>query len=151
MRKNIGVFRGKRKDNGEWIEGFFTCATDCCGRSYFIDVPRKDPDDSNHRYEVDSETVGEFTGLTDKNGTRIFEGDILSSDIYPYTSDGNQNYFAEVLWFDDCPAFGLYIFKSPKSLVRGVAEQSTSIDDDLSDMEVIGNIHDNPELLGGAK
>ena len=98
--------------------------------------------------EVKKETVGEYTGLTDKNGVKIFEGDILSSDRYPYTSDGSQNYFAEVVWFDNCPAFGLFIFKAPKSLVRGVAEGTEFIEDDLSDMEVIGNIYDNPELVG---
>ena len=118
-------------------------------------VPFEDPYDSYMMrtskgfVEIKKETVGEFTGLTDMNGAKIFEGDILASNRYPYTDDNNQNYFAEVVWFDNCPAFGLYTFKAPNSAVRGVAEGSEFIEDDLSDMEVIGNIYDNPELLRG--
>lgn len=141
MRENIGLFRGKRA--GQWLYGNLTLnSKDTCAIWEKTDM-------GIFPAIVDPETVGEFTGLTDKNGVKIFEGDILSSDKYPYTSDGNQNYFAEVVWFDNCPAFGLYTFKSPKALVRGAAEGSELIEDDLSDMEVIGNVYDNPELVGG--
>lgn len=137
------IFRGKTADENEWIYG------DIFHSGEHPKITRIHDYINRVNYAVNPETVGEFTGLTDKNGVKIFEGDILSSDGYPYTSDGSQNYFAEVVWFDNCPAFGLYIFKSPKSVVRGVAEGSEFIEDDLSDMEIVGNIHDNPELLGG--
>lgn len=128
------LFRGKREDNGEWAMSKYPYGTMFCGVV-------------EHDFSI--KTVGQYTGLTDKNGNKIFEGDILSSDKYPYTSDGKQNYFAEVVWCDNCPAFGLYTFKAPKSLVRGVSEGCNIIEDDLSDMEVIGNIYDNSELIGG--
>lgn len=137
------LFRAKTVDDNCWHYGdiFHSSANPSQTRIH---------DYENHvNFEAIEDTLGQFTGLTDKNGVKIFEGDILSSDRYPYTSDGNQNYYAEVVWFDNCPAFGLYTFKSPKSVVRGVAEGSEFIEDDLSDMEVVGNIYDNPELLGG--
>ena len=141
MRKNIGLFRGKYAE--QWLYGYLTINGNGSCQIW------ENTDMGIFPAIVDPKTVGEFTGLTDKNGVKIFEGDILSSDKYPYTSDGSQNYFAEVVWFDNCPAFGLYTFKAPKSVVRGVAEGSEFIEDDLSDMEVIGNIYDNPELMGG--
>lgn len=141
------LFRGKREDVGEWVCGYYAHLPSAAGAVDIIYVPASDPDDSNHTVFVDPETIGQFTGLTDKNGVKIFEGDILSSDRYPYTSDGKRNYFAEVVWFDNCPAFGLYTFKAPKSSVRGISEGSEFIEDDLSDMEIIGNIYDNPELI----
>ena len=137
------LFRAKTVDDNCWHYGdiFHSSANPSQTRIH---------DYENHvNFEAIEDTLGQYTGLTDKNGMKIFEGDILSSDRYPYTSDGNQNYYAEVVWFDNCPAFGLYTFKSPKSVVRGVAEGSEFIEDDLSDMEVVGNIYDNPELLGG--
>lgn len=126
--------------NGDWVYGLlskpyieigkYSSAAEMTNTSGVSDI------------EVDHETIGQFIGLTDKNGVKIFEGDILSSDRYPYTNDGKRNYFAEVIWFDNCPAFGLYTFKAPKSSVRGISEGSEFIEDDLSDMEVIGNIYD---------
>ena len=139
-------YRTKYK-NGDWVFGLLTEPyRDFNG---YIQPATMKNTNGIDGIDVDYETLGQYTGLTDKNGMKIFEGDILSSDRYPYTSDGNQNYYAEVVWLDNCPAFGLYTFKSPKSVVRGVAEGSEFIEDDLSDMEVVGNIYDNPELLGG--
>lgn len=144
MRKNIGVFRGKRKDNGEWVEGFFTCATDCCGRSYFIDVPRKDPDDSNHRYEVDSETVCEFTGLTDKNGVKFFEGDIIK-----YETPGYDDVVYGTINFGEYAIYniGFYISWLNNLFIR----QDLGFWLKQREIVIIGNIYDNPELLGGTK
>lgn len=130
------LFRGKSPVTKEWVYGDLFQH----GEQRFIMT-------GGHNIEVDPESVGQFTGMTDKNGAKIFEGDILSSDRYPYTSDGKRNYFAEVVWFGNCSAFGLYTFKAPKSSVRGISEGSEFIEDDLSDMEVIGNIYDNPELI----
>ena len=149
------LFRGKRKSDNEWIDGYYVQVED------FLDDKRH-----NLIFEIDSvaypdneivgsngicpNTLGQYTGSTDKNGVKIFEGDILSCDDYPYTSDGNQNYYAEIVWLDENAAFGLYTFKNPMSKVRGVSEGCDYIDDFTSDVwEVIGNIYDNPELLGG--
>ena len=142
------LFRAKRTDNGEWIEGyaamsggtFIICDNGLTYGGFIV-------------YEAIPETVGQFTGLTDKNGVRIFEGDILRGFEYPFCSNinGEFNYFAEIVWFDDSSAFGTYTFKNPKSNVRGISEGNTDYLEyfNADKWEVIGNIHDNPELLEG--
>lgn len=136
------VFRGKRKDNGEWVEGNYE----------WYHKPEKHIISNPYTEEtkgVIPETVEQYTGLTDKNGTKIFDGDILKGVQYPYFSDGEYNYFAEVVWFDNCPAFGIYTFKNPKAKVKGISTGNKDYMEDWNpdDWEVIGNIHDNPELL----
>lgn len=102
------------------------------------------------RHRIIPETVGQFTGLTDKNGVKIFEGDILQGDEYPYCSDGEYNYYAEVVWFDNgCCGFGLCTHKNPKSSVRGISDGNCEWfeDFDSNNWSVVGNIYDNPELI----
>ena len=143
------LFRGKRTDNGEWIEG---CFLDKNNIGIFYD-DTEESDCSVHIFPVVSKTVGQYTGLTDKNGKKIFEGDILAGDDYPFTSDSERNYFAEVVWFDNCTAFGTVTHRNPKSNVRGISDGNTDFIEDFESIkwEVIGNIHDNPELLKGDK
>lgn len=113
------LFRGKRVDNGEWTEGYFFKTW----HKVFLlwgmtgDCPNME--------EVIPETVGQFTGLCDKNGNKIFEGDIvrdLDGRIY------------EIKYFDF-----EWIAEQPKSFWINIKH--------LKPCEVIGNIHDNPELL----
>lgn len=99
---------------------------------------------------INSDTIGEWTGLLDKNNVMIFEGDILQGDEYPYCSDGDYNYYAEVVWFDDgCCGFGLCTHKNPKSAVRGISDGNCEWfeDFDSNNWSVVGNIYDNPELI----
>lgn len=162
MNREI-LFKAKRKDNGKWVEGYYIYhikRTICP----FGDSVK--PEDEQHVimqdgfsdwnmprntvvYEIDPNTLCQFTGLADKNGQRIWENDILRGYQYPYRSDGNDNYFAEVTWFENCPAFGIYTFKNPKSNVCGISEGNTEFMENWNseDWEVIGNIFDNPELL----
>lgn len=115
------LFRGKRVDSGEWTYGYLFV---CWDRCYILwgmsgDNPIKE--------EVVPETVGEYTGLTDKNGKRIFEGDILS--------DGDDTY---KVVFDE----GVFqIENSHYTTGLYVAIHMEKID------EVIGNVYDNFELL----
>ena len=141
------LFRGKRTDNGEWVK---------CSETYIRDGDGIWLSDENlNVVTVIPETVGQYTGLTDKNGVRIFEGDILRGFEYPFCSNinGEFNYFAEIVWFDDSSAFGIYTFKNPKSNVRGISEGNTDYLEyfNADKWEVIGNIHDNPELLEGGE
>lgn len=75
------LFKAKRLDNGEWVEGYLVkCPSaiqigDCS--PWYLQVPPVDPDDSGGQYNVAPSTVCEYTGLTDSDGKRVFDGDIL--------------------------------------------------------------------------
>ena len=132
--------------NGDWVYGLITKEYDEHFKMFPAEMTNTD---GISEIEVDYKTIGQFTGLIDKNGKKIFEGDILTSECYPYTDrDGDKNYFAEVIWFDNTPAFGTYTFKNHKSSVSGISQGNCDhFEDDGSLWEVIGNIYDNPNLL----
>ena len=114
------LFRGKRKDNGEWSYGSLQCFK---GYSIFDTIWK-------NFVVVNSKTVGQYTGLKDKNGMRIFEGDIVKTVEGPFKvvcEHGAFWLYDELLLSNDHLDFlGSYI---------------------SSAIEVIGNIYDNPELL----
>ena len=146
------LFRGKRKNDYEWLYKYneWLYGFPYITRKNAVKINWYCSDFGSMRTdEVDPETVGQYTGLTDKNGTKIFEGDILKGFDYPYLNDKDFNYFAKVVWFDNCPAFGIYTFKNPQAKIRGISEGNTEFMEEWnpSQWEVIGNIHDNPELL----
>ncbi len=149
------LFKDKRKDNGEWVEGFYyeSLISGCYILVPKLKTRRKDGviiGDSFDVYEVDPETVCQYTGLKDMNGKKIFEGDILKGFEYPFTdNDDNHNYYAKVIWFDNSPAFGIYTFKNPLSTVRGISTGNTEYLEDFEpkSWEVIGNVFDHKELL----
>lgn len=138
MNREI-LFRAKTKATNEWTYGHFAKQYDVA-QIY-----------SGNRHEcVYEDTLCQYTGLTDKNDTKIFEGDILQGNEYPYCSDGDYNYYAEVVWFDNgCCGFGLCTHKNPKSSVRGISDGNCEWfeDFDSNNWLVIGNIFDNPELI----
>ena len=100
-------------------------------------------------FPVYADTVGEYIGKTDKNGKKIFEGDILAGSQYPYLNDGKQNYFAEVVWFEDAAAFGIITRINPKAAVRGISDGVTDYLENFNpeNWEIVGNIFDNRELI----
>ena len=116
------LFRGKRIDNGAWIEGDLVYSV-----YKFVDYCVGKFGCALGMHQVDPSTVGQFTGRSDKNGKKIFEGDILNFDgtVYIcYWNNGNLE-------------FGL---RNNEESV-GMAYMA------VYDAEIIGNIHDNPELL----
>ena len=124
-------FRGKRLDNGEWLYGSLVILN---GR-YFIF------DDAN-RHEVDPTTVGEFTGLKDKNGKEIYEGDVIRS---PLSEDKTRPH--RIFYHTGNAAFmGALVDRKELCYLR--------LDQDWIHKfgkEVISNIHDNPEFLKGGE
>lgn len=103
-----------------------------------------DPSEGLDKWCVYTDTLGQFTGLTDKNGKKIFEGDILKWHANIKTSINGKVIF-------EC---GTFAFEY-KDIAHGIdLEWFSFSDDDIAPpehcMEVIGNIHDNPELLEGA-
>ena len=142
------LFRGKRKDNGEWVEGRLL-ANDVivpCGQSFILEANcLYEGDKPIIGYEVDEETVGQFTGLTDKNGKKIFEGDIVRA----ITLDTGTEKMAVVCFgnfIDENNGdeyIGFYIeFDGIKTTATQLAMEECK-----NRIEVIGNIHDNLELL----
>ena len=121
------LFRGKRTDNGEWVEGYLCeCHHKDTGK---YDYAIQEMFENGYiMHEVIPETVGQYTGLTDKNGKKIFEGDICK-----HRSNYSGNTVISVVTYTDGHFLAL------------VCENSGF---ELSEkLEVIGNIHDNPELV----
>ena len=131
------LFRGKRTDNGEWVYGNYCIAEklDKSGVEYFI----IEIEAEGSQYYVIPETVGQYTGLKDKNGKRIFEGDIIKhynhNPIREYSEDvGKVFYYSKSCRFLRTSK----LFPNDCLEIEGCCEY-----------EVIGNIHDNPEFLKG--
>ena len=159
------LFRGKRMDNGEWVEGSIVTSRENTYPNGFemitVDGINYDELDSYipdfTSYAVDPNTVGQYTGLTDKNGKGIWEGDIV--DLFGMKGKVVQ----------ECGAFGIAFMKTiDYDLLESKIPFNNSAnfcfndnfislwevfwnyeqdDNPLYEVEVIGNIHDNPELL----
>ena len=113
------LFRGKKIDGGEWIKGFY--AENGHGSSNI------QPKGKFLACLVKPETVGQFTGLTDKNGKKIFEGDIVKY----------ENKIYEIKYLEKYARF------APSN------EHSIFMVCAFNHLEVVGNIHDNPGLMRG--
>ena len=132
--------------NGDWVYGLITVPHN---DTYDLPAEMRNTDGVSG-IDVDYRTIGQFTGLTDKNGTKIFEGDILQGDEYPYCLNGEYDYYAEVMWFGNgCCGFGLCARKIPESTIAGINNGYCEWfkDFDSNNWSVVGNIYDNPELI----
>ena len=124
------LFRGKQVNGSGWVKGDLRQVE---GKFYILDYDIGDDGVSesqrlfNIAYDVDPETVGQFTGLTDKNGTKIFENDIVRC----WGGEYCQGY-----WEHDSNITVLDAYS--------IVEMSES-----ENIEIIKDIHDNPNLLGG--
>ena len=136
------LFRAKRKGNGEWVEGNYGEYYNGEKKVSCISIPSKETISGSLCYDVIPETVGQYTGTTDKNGTKIFEGDIVKGKS-EYFGNGSLNQKAVVLYDR-----GQFLLSFGETL-----EECKQLNDFevvgvwSGDVEVIGNIHDNPELL----
>lgn len=132
------LFRGKRIDNEEWVYGSFCMDAveqfnGLCGVDGFIRLYDK-AKDKMQMHEVDRETVGQFTGLTDKNGKRIFEDDVIHLDYI------GKNRGVE--------GIATVIFENGKFGVKwGWHKEFVCLDGFANTtLEIVGNIHDNTQL-----
>lgn len=121
------IFRGKRTDNGEWITDSETYIRD--GDGIWLS------DENLNVVTVIPETVGQFTGLTDKNGVKIFEGDIVRYDV---------NYHDMVISYD-VENWGGWLYEDMDDNMQAYSIYEFC----LKDIAVVGNIHDNPDILKG--
>ena len=127
------LFRGKTYD-GEWVEGFLFNSQLC--RIFWATAFKKEEDNIFYceGKDVNPKTVGQFTGLTDRNGKKIFEGDIVN--IKPYADIYTEGNF-EVCF--DRGTFSVKFSKKRTAILCMYERQR---------VEVIGNVYDNKELLG---
>lgn len=121
-------FRGKRPFIGGWIYGLL----DIQGND--VEIFSRD-NDTFKKGVVAPETIGQFTGLYDKNGVEIFEGDVIQ------VLKDNDNGIFEIKWIDFATAFG--IIEKVDDIERSRLIQKEV----MLESVIIGNIHDNPELL----
>lgn len=147
------LFRGKKVENGEWAYGFLTCMN-------YIDVwnPKVCYDGQEElnyctveHCQVDKNTVGQFTGLCDKNGNKIFEGDIVKVTYIEQRQYQGVSYqdehscVEEVIYNEKSACFMLKVMCEDIPLYRPLHNFGSLAD--IKELEVIGNIYDNPELL----
>ena len=146
------LFKAKRIDNGEWVEGYYT---ECNGKTFigidisiYSDIFEVFCTPVIRWFEVDPKTLCQFTGLCDKNGKKIWESDIISyqrdNDDCPFPNKDTKKRFGKVFYQGFRSTFAIGMGKNG----------SRSINDDLwkyvqngNRVEVIGNQFDNPELL----
>ncbi len=126
-------FRGKRIDNGEWVYGYyFIEERDIEDGIIWRDIPQIQQRYGDHfqYFDVDPATIGQYTGRKDKNDTEIYEGDIV------WCRAGEH-------------AWGTWEYEKLFTVEYGWTQEMWDMMQ-AHEIEVIGNIHDNPELLGGA-
>ena len=134
------LFHGKRKDNGEWVEGYLIVCNGTVnhGRAYISESVNSiyfnlKGFDIGNFYEVDPDTVGQYIELTDKNGKKIFEGDICICREYEC--------IGYIAWTDNDASFDYCM------LCEDGTYDVEYLYDYIEELKVVGNIHDNPELL----
>lgn len=156
--------RGKRLDNGKWVEGYYVCIGEEYPYIYTGKLEINEDDVWTEKYPVISETVGQYTGMKDYSGTEIYEGDIVKIDdelVWGSMTSCGMEYdsvsvetHALIGWIDEDCAFGItrtnlgdgecdsqFLFDiSPDGNEEKLAEK-------IRHTEVVGNIHDNPELM----
>ena len=138
--KRIVKFRGKSKRTGEWLYGDLVRNVE--GAFAIVPPFEMTMDNLCDRYEVDEETIGQFTKLLDKNGKEIYEGDIVRFDDTPYIVNGNK-YEGNVMMYRGayCVRYNVNIYDEYFF--------APLFADDFADRKtvILGNVYDNSELL----
>lgn len=130
------LFRGKRVDNGEWVYGYYICKQDPLPPRIDTNIIVTFDENSMSVWnKVDPETIGQYTGLKDINENKVFEGDIMEFDAYGIHYCG----VVTIISANACILCG----------EKAAPKAAPFLDHAIGRYEatVIGNIHDNPELL----
>lgn len=134
------LFRGNKVANGEWVEGYYNYISEGEGtydrEQHFIQTEYKGR--FGMCWEVNPDTVGQFTGMYDKNGRKIFEGDIVRTKF---------GRLCIVRWFSS-PMYSCWDLKAIETTSNLAFPRPVYTDLYKKDnLEIVGNIYDNPELM----
>lgn len=154
------LFRGKRIDNGEWVEGYYVWSM---GTTFIVHIHCVMPSLSDpggeyfeKTHKVDPETVGQFTGLLDKNGQKIFDGDIK---LWKFNS---HRWVYQCYWSEIDNGYRWKMLGHNEKMENDHCEIKHETEQDYYNYiiscnqrqngfdkfsEIIGNVHDNPELI----
>ena len=121
------LFRGKRTDNGEWVYGNLVRG---CDEKYAYIVEFGNKELCRNYINVKPDTIGQYTGLNDIYGVKVFEGDIVKR-----------------FWFGKMCIYQIGYDNGLASFIGRAGMKFTTFDYDSEEFEVIGNIYDNPELI----
>lgn len=160
------LYRGKRTDNGEWVEGFYHCVTDNYtpkNRNYITTFNELDNGETilTGQFEVILETRGEFTGLTDEDGEPIYTGDVaelfgmrgkvtMECGAYGIGFQKNidwdllESKIKEITGCNNSPAF---CYNDNFISLWEIMWNYNQEESDCYVVKILGNVHDNPELL----
>ena len=138
------LFKAKRLDNGEWVEGSLLQTTAVSLKSFIVESScyTFDKWDWNECAQVDTDTICQYTGLTDKNGKKIWENDVVKFEDCEMSTESG---------YGDCFVNVGKIAYDTDTMSYFITDRITVDMEDMdikNDIEVIGNIFDNPELLG---
>ena len=139
-------FKGKSLMDGQWYSGDLAHSLD--GKLNILGfVEEEGKMGFTGVHQIAPATVCQFTGILDKNGKEIYDGDVLRSDKYPFScveDNAYDNYYSIVKWGEQTAAFYIKTVVNPKAPVGGISHGNCTYtsQDELEDFEVVGSIHD---------
>ncbi len=137
-------FRGRRPDNGEWVYGDLLHSKTSCRIVCYTEIEIEGFIEAEYHYFVNPDTVGQYTGMHDRTGKEVYEGDVVFWIAIDLRGRGKGEQGA-IIWDEHTMTWA--IMRDKPTLDGRPCIISRPFD--KKHLEVVGNIHDNPELMKG--